>query len=349
MQNLSASFFHHSLQFKTPAKTSRDTLRVKDTWYLKVWFKDLPEITGIGECAPLWGLSIENPSEYEKHLKELCENLTRGNNFNLTDLPSISFGLETALADLLTGGRQKMFDTPFSQGEKGITINGLVWMGSLEFMRQQLQNKIEAGFACVKLKIGAMDWQQERRLIEEVRTESGDEIELRVDANGAFNEGNVYAVLEELANLGIHSIEQPVPAGNWQLMAEICERSPIPIALDEELIGVNEFAKKVDLLDQISPQYLILKPSLLGGMASSDEWITLAENRKIGWWATSALESNVGLNAIAQWISNKDISMPQGLGTGGLFTNNIPCPLKIVSDELIFDSSVAWDFSSLKF
>jgi O-succinylbenzoate synthase len=347
MQNLRASFHSHTLEFKTPATTSRDTLRTKPTWYLKVWDENNPEIFGLGECSPLWGLSIESPDRYESDLTSLCEHIDRNEAFDFSAFPSLRFGYETALLDLQNGGSRTLFDTGFSRGDQGIEINGLVWMGPIEQMREQMLSKIESGFTCIKLKIGALDWNKEHALLKELRSSFGKNIELRVDANGAFNSSNVFEVLDALARLEVHSIEQPVAAGNPSLMKKVCAESPVPIALDEELIKVVDTHARMNLLDELNPQYIILKPSLIGGLFGADEWINLATERGIGWWATSALESNIGLNAIAQWVSNRQIAMPQGLGTGGLFVNNIPSPLSIRKDQLWLDNAQQWNLEQV--
>ncbi len=211
-----------------------------------------------------------------------------------------------------------------------IPINGLVWMGTFEEMHQRIEEKLAAGFHCVKLKIGAIDWDREIALIRFIRERySREQIELRVDANGGFSVDEAMSRLEELAKYDIHSIEQPIRQHQWSEMASLCQHSPLPIALDEELIGVNDPEEKVRLLDTIRPQYIILKPSLHGGMRGSEEWIRLARERGIGSWITSALESNIGLYAIARFtmkMYGPDITMPQGLGTGQLFTDNIELP-----------------------
>lgn len=295
----------------------------------------------MGECAPLPDLSCDARPEYATTLAQLCRMIELTGNVNydmLRPYPSILFGIETALLDLERGGNGNLFDTPFTRGEEGICINGLVWMGNFDEMLARLEEKMKAGFHCVKLKIGAIDFSRELELVRHIRRAfSKDQIELRVDANGGFTFEDAPKRLEQLAKYDIHSIEQPIRQHQWARMAELCASTPIPIALDEELIGVNMTPMKQDLLERIRPQYIILKPSLHGGMRGTREWIELANARGIGSWITSALESNVGLNAEAQLaadIYGPDIKMPQGLGTGQLFTDNIPMNLEIKGDKI---------------
>jgi len=245
-------------------------------------------------------------------------------------------------------GRRILFPSSFTLGKTAIDINGLVWMGEFDFMKRQIREKIEAGYTCIKLKIGAIEFDEELELVRNVRNEfSENDIEIRVDANGAFSPEDALGKLEQLSEYDLHSIEQPIKQGHWENMAELCEQTPLPIALDEELIGVNEFEQKKTLLRTISPHYIILKPSLVGGFQSSEEWIGIAEKNNIGWWVTSALESNIGLNAIAQWTYYLENKMPQGLGTGQLYTNNFESPLKITKGKLYFDPSTSWNLNSL--
>jgi o-succinylbenzoate synthase len=331
------SFEKHILHFKKPAGTSRGYLTEKPAYFIHIKDSETA-VDGIGECSILPGLSIDERPDIEDKLKEVCELLNQDQQLhvpeNLEQWPAIVFGLETAILDVQHGGKRLLFDNAFSRGEKGILINGLVWMDNIEGMWQQVQEKIAAGFPCVKLKIGALDFASELNLLERIRDKYPD-AEIRLDANGALRHDEALNKLQQLSEYHIHSIEQPVKQGQYELMAELCKASPIPIALDEELIGVTSREGKINLLDTIQPQYIILKPSLIGGFASADEWIALAEERNIGWWATSALESNIGLNAIAQWTASKNISLPQGLGTGSLFTNNIPMPMEIKKGELL--------------
>ena len=330
-----------TLHFKQPAGTSRGVYTTRKSWFVEATSDGKPGVKGVGECAPLPDLSCDARPEYETALTQLCRmtELTGSLNHNmLRPYPSILFGLETALLDLEKGGTGQLFDTPFTRGEEGICINGLVWMGSYDEMLQRLETKMKAGYRCVKLKIGAIDFDRELDLVRHIR-EAFDEskIELRLDANGGFAPDEAMNRLEQLAQYGIHSIEQPIKQHQWARMAELCASTPIPIALDEELIGVNMTSMKQDLLDRIRPQYIILKPSLHGGMCGTREWIDLAKARGIGSWMTSALESNIGLNAVAQLaadIYGPNIQMPQGLGTGQLFEDNIPMPLQIKGDKL---------------
>ncbi len=335
------SIIPRTLHFKQPAGTSRGVYTTRQSWFIEASSDDKPGVKGVGECAPLPDLSCDARPEYATTLAQLCRMIELTGNVNydmLRPYPSILFGIETALLDLERGGNGNLFDTPFTRGEEGICINGLVWMGNFDEMLARLEEKMKAGFHCVKLKIGAIDFNRELELVRHIRnTFSKDQIELRVDANGGFSFEDAPKRLEQLAKYDIHSIEQPIRQHQWARMAELCASSPIPIALDEELIGVNMTQMKQDLLDRIRPQYIILKPSLHGGMHGTREWIDLANARGIGSWITSALESNVGLNAVAQLaadIYGPDIRMPQGLGTGQLFTDNIPMNLEIKGDKI---------------
>ena len=322
--------------FKQPAGTSRGVYTTRKSWLVRL-SEDGRE--GVGECAPLPDLSCDAMQNYGAVLEKMCAEFCQGQSPEaLRDYPSMLFGLETAWLNLQNGDR--LFDTAFARGEVGIPINGLVWMGSYEEMLQRMEEKLEKGFRCVKLKIGAINFDQELDLIKRIRDRfSFHEVELRLDANGAFNFEEALYKLELLSQYAIHSIEQPIKAGQWAYMAELCRESPLPIALDEELIGVNDPEMKHHMLNIIKPRYIILKPSLHGGMLGCREWIETARDMGIGSWITSALESNIGLNAIAQFASDvygDDIRMPQGLGTGQLFTDNIPMPLEIRGDRLFF-------------
>lgn len=337
--SLVASWEKHELIFKTPAKTSRETFKTKDTYLLKVTSDD---ITGTGECSPLWTLSIDPKEEYAEKLNWLCNNINNWRSIlsdnTLSGFPSILFGLETALLDLKNGGKQIIFPSEFTAGNTDIEINGLIWMGDYDYMAKQIQDKIKAGFKCVKLKIGAIDWEQEKALLKSIRkTFSATEIELRVDANGAFTSHDAVARLKVLADLQIHSIEQPIMAGQINEISNLCSNTPVPIALDEELIGINHYTDKEALLKSIKPQYIILKPSLIGGIKSSQEWIEIAEKNNIKWWATSALEGNIGLNAIAQFTYQTGNKMPQGLGTGQLFETNFDAPIFLSKNLVKFN------------
>ena len=325
-----------TLHFKQPAGTSRGVYTTRKIWL--VYLSDGKK-TGMGECAPLPDLSCDVRNDYEEVLEGFCQKLCESGEIDyeaMRDYPSMLFGLETALLNLQHG--DIMFDTAFSRGEVGIPINGLVWMGNYDEMLQRMEEKLEKGFRCVKLKIGAIDFDQELDLVKRIRDRfSFHEVELRLDANGAFPYEEALYKLELLSQYAIHSIEQPIKAQQWALMAELCRESPLPIALDEELIGVNDPEMKHHMLNIIKPRYIILKPSLHGGMQGCREWIKTARDMGIGSWITSALESNIGLNAIAQFAADvygDHITMPQGLGTGQLFTDNIPMPLEIRGDKL---------------
>ena len=326
------------LHFKQPAGTSRGVYTTRRSWFLTL--TDDAGHRGVGECAPLPQLSCDDIPNYGETLRAVCDQFCATGQIDydrLRPFPSMLFGLETALQNLHAASA-KLFETPFGRGEEGIPINGLVWMGTFEEMLSRMEEKMRAGFRCIKLKIGAIDFEQELSLIRRIREHfSKHQIELRVDAHGASKPDEALGKLERLARYDLHSIEQPIRQGQWDEMARLCRLSPLPIALDEELIGVNNPSQKEALLDAIAPAYIILKPSLHGGMAGTKEWISLAQARGIGSWITSALESNVGLNAIAQFCSavyGDSITMPQGLGTGQLFTDNIPMPLEIRGDHL---------------
>lgn len=330
-----------TFHFKEPAGTSRGVYHTRVSRFVHLTSDDLPGIVGVGECAPLPKLSCDDLPDYDAVLRRHCDDVCARGGIDvdaLRDVPSMLFGLETAWLQLHRSGSTALSDTPFARGEEGIPINGLVWMGDFETMAARLEQKLDQGFSCVKIKIGAIDFSDEMALIRRLRDRYGsDRIELRVDANGAFTPAEAMDKLQQLATCDIHSIEQPIMAGQWQEMARLCKVSPLPIALDEELIGVNTLERKRQLLDTIRPQYIILKPSLHGGMAGCREWIALARERGIGSWITSALESNVGLNAIAHLaaeVYGSAITMPQGLGTGQLFTDNIEMPIAIHGDKL---------------
>jgi len=336
------------LHFKQPAGTSRGVYTTRKSWLVSI--SDGAAV-GVGECAPLPDLSCDAIPRYGEVLRAFCDAMEKTGELDyeaLRPYPSMLFGLETALLSLRRG--ERLFDTAFSRGEEGIPINGLVWMGSFEEMARRMEQKMEQGFRCIKLKIGAIDFEQELELVKRIRQRfSHHEVELRVDANGAFSFDEALYKLELLSQYALHSIEQPIKAGQWANMAELCRESPLPIALDEELIGVNDPGIKRQMLRIIKPDYIILKPSLHGGMAGVREWTDIARDEGIGSWMTSALESNVGLNAIAQFCSDvygDGITMPQGLGTGQLFTDNIPMPLEIRGDKLWRVKSEEWRVKS---
>ena len=361
-----------TLHFKQPAGTSRGVYTTRHSYYLTLTSDEMPGVEGVGECATLPDLSCDAKPEYAVTLRQVCqmvEQMGRIPYDMIRAYPSITFGLETAFASFFDAAKKlleivpaegasssemlkqkggsvpagmenlvDLYDSPFGRGEEGITINGLVWMGTYEEMLARLEEKLQAGFHCVKLKIGAIDFFKELDLIKRIRdVYTREQVELRVDANGGFLPENAMSQLEALAKYDIHSIEQPIKQHQWPKMAQLCRETPLPIALDEELIGVNVRSMKEALLDTIRPQYIILKPSLHGGIYGCNEWIQLANQRGIGSWITSALESNIGLSAIAHYaakVYGPNVQMPQGLGTGQLFTDNIPMPLEIRGDQL---------------
>lgn len=327
----------HQLHFKKPAGTSRGTYVTRKVWYIHLTADEFPGRTGIGECAPLPQLSCDDLPDYPLILASLCAQTAATGRIDVEALrpyPSILFALETAFRHLQTGS-YALWDTSFGRGEAGIPINGLIWMGNYRQMLEQIETKMQAGFRCIKLKIGAIDFEQELALLRHIRAHfRAAEVELRVDANGAFDPADALEKLKRLSDFDLHSIEQPIRAGQYEEMARLTAETPLPIALDEELIGWHRVADKGQLLDTIRPQYIILKPSLHGGMSGGEEWIEEARKREIGWWITSALESNIGLNAIAQWCATFDNPLPQGLGTGALFTDNVAMPLEIRKDCL---------------
>ena len=347
----------HTLQFNFEAGTSRGKLTEKPSWIIKVSDPVNKNTIGFGEASLIEGLSIDHTPQFENRLNDIVEKLKlqdvneiKSNYKSIlsaiipNELPSIKFGFEVAILDLINNGKKVIFNNAFVQGKKSIPINGLIWMGNQLFMLKQVREKAKSGFNCIKIKVGAIDFQAECDLLEFVREQYPDKnIELRIDANGAFNADDVFDKLKILEEFNIHSIEQPIAPGNYELLAEVSKRSPIPIALDEELIGLFSHEEKIQLLKQVKPGYVVLKPSLLGGFETCREWISLAESMNIGWWVTSALESNIGLNAIAQFTAEFDNSMPQGLGTGTLFKNNFPSPLTINKGYLTYDKNLPWE------
>ncbi len=337
---LQACYCRYFLAFKKPATTSRTTMRVKETYFVKIWDSNNPSRIGIGECALFRGLSADDIPDYEQQLAQVCRYIHA---INVDDLPypSMRFGIESALNQL---------NATATEYPEPITINGLIWMGSAEEMTSRVKEKIKDGFRCIKIKIGGIDWDRELDIIKSIRKHfTPEQLELRLDANEAFTPALAYERLEALAPYSIHSIEQPIKRGQLHELTELCKNTPIPIALDEELIGITSKSQKLKLLQTAHPQYIILKPSLCGGFNEANEWIETAENLGIGWWATSALESNVGLDAIARWVSRRHTTMPQGLGTGQLYRNNIPSPLVINGDKLGYDPQAHWDYRDLIF
>ena len=343
---MQASYKQYILNFKQASGTSRGVLKTKETWFIVIQSNNKK---GVGECGLFKGLSIDDRPDYESKLNWVCNNINLGLTTlleALLEFPSIQFGLEMAFKSLESQDGFKLFPSKFTESEDAIPINGLIWMGSESFMKDQITEKLRGGFSCIKMKIGAIDFQTEINLIKSIRKEfSSKEIELRVDANGAFNPSEALEKLKILSDFDLHSIEQPIKQGQIEAMASLCENTPLPIALDEELIGVFTVTNKQELLQMINPQYIILKPSLVGGFNGSDDWINLAEKQDIGWWITSALESNVGLNAIAQYTYLKNSLLPQGLGTGSLFTNNFECPLQVKNGKLHYRNNINWKYN----
>ncbi len=343
---MKANFIKYQLNFKRPGGTSRGILHTKDTYFLII---ESDGKKGIGECGLFRGLSSDDRPDYEDQLAFVCANINKGKEWllaNLPSWPSIQFGIEQAFLSIESHAPFELYPSKFTEGEDAITINGLIWMGTTQFMKEQIAQKIVSGFKTIKLKIGALDFNSELAILKSIRSEFSErDIELRVDANGAFHSSEALEKLKRLSEYDLHSIEQPIKQGQWQEMAFLCEESPLAIALDEELIGLFESGTKKDLLSTVNPQYIILKPSLIGGFAGSSEWIQLASAKGIDWWITSALESNVGLNAIAQYTYTLSTKMAQGLGTGGLFSNNFQAPLTVQKGSLQYNPQVQWNFN----
>jgi o-succinylbenzoate synthase len=343
---IKAEYKRYTLNFKNPSGTSRGILRTKETYFIILNENDK---IGIGETGLFRGLSIDDVPNYEEKLAWACKNINIGLQkllFELTNYPSIQFGLEQAILSLKSNNKLELFPSNFTKGKEAISINGLVWMGDKSFMKSQIKDKLASGFSCIKMKIGAIDFDTEIELLTSIRKEfSSKEIELRVDANGAFLPENALEKLKTLSELDLHSIEQPIKQGQLQEMAKLCEETPLPIALDEELIGVFSVEDKRKVIHTVNPQYIILKPSLIGGFAGSTEWINLAQENNSGWWITSALESNIGLNGIAQFTYTLQSNLPQGLGTGSLFTNNIQSPLEVKKGTLQYNNNLQWNFN----
>ena len=349
-------FKRYRLKFKFTAGTSRGTMDSKDSWILKLSDSENPEVFGLGECGPLPGLSPDFNGDVEQEIVALKNELDSNPLLTVEDVfeciphqfPALRFALETATLDLDNGGKRVIYNNDFCSSEKVIPINGLVWMGNQSEMLDRINQKISEGYDCIKIKIGAINFEDELSLISYIRSRfDSNKVTIRLDANGAFDPENAPMILEQLNYYDIHSIEQPIMAGDWNSMEKLCDQSPIPIALDEELIGIDDVDVKRQMLESISPSYIILKPTMVGGMQKSKEWIEIAEEQGIGWWVTSALESNIGLNAIAQFTSEFNISLPQGLGTGQLYHNNIESPLIIQSATLKYDLEKSWDLSYL--
>ncbi|RYD82263.1 MAG: o-succinylbenzoate synthase [Sphingobacteriales bacterium] len=332
-----ASFEKYVLQFKKPAGTSRGYLTEKPGWFLYIEDRE-NGFRGVGECSIIPELSPDDIPDLEAYIRNSCEDFNRSQSLTIPvfdkPLPALNFAWEMALCDLQNGGKQIYFESDFTRGTKIILINGLIWMGSKQEMLQHVENKIRDNFHCIKLKIGSLNFEEEIDILKAIREFYGYDLEIRLDANGAFSISDATEKLLQLSEYKIHSIEQPIKQTQTNAMAELCRNSPIPIALDEELISIYDYDEKCFLLEKIKPQYIILKPSLLGGFEAADEWIKIAVKLNIAWWATSALESNIGLNAIAQWVGAKNITMPQGLGTGSLYVNNLASPLFLEGENL---------------
>ena len=343
---MKATYHKYILIFKRPSGTSRGIMNEKETWFIVL---EKEGKKGIGECGILRGLSCDDRPDYEEKLAWTCSNIHLGIETlweALIAFPSIQFGVEMAFQSLASSDPFLLFPSDFTNGTKSIPINGLVWMGKEAFMKQQIEEKLAEGFRCIKLKIGAINFDEELQLLGFIRQHfTPEQVEIRVDANGAFDTSVALNKLNQLAGFKLHSIEQPIQKNNTDSMAELCKTSPIPIALDEELIGVFSVAEKEALLLKIKPQYIILKPSFVGGFRGTKEWISLAEKHKINWWITSALESNIGLNAIAQWTFLQQNTMPQGLGTGALYTNNFECQLEVFEGNLWFRNERDFQFN----
>jgi o-succinylbenzoate synthase len=346
--SMKASYHKYILQFKQASGTSRGIMTEKETWFIIL---EANGKKGIGECGILRTLSIDDRPDYEQKLQWTCDNIDLGKDKlweQLIEFPSIQFGLEMAFVSLESENPYVLFPSNFTNGNQSILINGLVWMGEEGFMKHQITEKLAQGFNCIKLKIGAIDFQKELGLLTFIRRNFDEKtIEIRVDANGGFTSNEALVKLNQLAGFKLHSIEQPIQINQHDRMSELCKTTPIPIALDEELIGVFSLEEKEQLLLKIRPQYIILKPSLVGGFRGTSEWIELANRLSIGWWITSALESNIGLNAIAQFTFMQNNTMPQGLGTGGLYTNNFDCPLEVSQGQLWYRSDLEWNCNLL--
>jgi len=344
-----ASYISHPLIFIRPAGTSRGVLDQKPCWFIRL--TDEEQGCGVGEVSVIPGLSLEDPDECEIQIDHICKLINRGEmdpRQKLPAMPGVQFALESALRDLENGGKRLLYPSDFTRGRQGIPTNGLIWMGSKEFMISQIREKLSLNFRVLKLKVGALDIKDELEILQWIRTEFGKaDLELRLDANGAWRPEEAALRMEQFAAFDIHSIEQPIAPGQSQALAQLCRKAAIPVALDEELIGISELSRRRDLLEEVRPAYLILKPGLLGGISESLAWIRLAREKGVDWWITSALESNIGLNAIAQWTYSLRVSFPQGLGTGALYTNNIPSPLKMQGERLWYRPRARWGIRTL--
>jgi len=340
---IKATWHKHTLKFDRPRGTSRGWFKEKPSWFIKLRDEKTGKV-GFGECGLLPGLSVDDKPGYEEMLDKVVGAINRQMPFPvLTSWPSISFGIEMAQLHLEKGEFSELFPSAFSAGKAGIEINGLIWMGDSKTMKREIAEKLQSGFTCIKLKIGAVDFDEELALLKMIREEfSPDEVVIRVDANGAFSPDEAPQKLNQLSVFELHSIEQPIKAGQWQEMAALCADTPIDIALDEELIGIHDTTERKKMMATVRPQAIILKPSLLGGFRDSNEWISIAREMGAYWWLTSALESNIGLNAISQFAAHKDVQIPQGLGTGGLYTNNVDSPLEVEANKIVYRSDKNW-------
>lgn len=347
-----ASFLKKVFRFNFKARTSRGLMKDKSSWFIRIWDYHKPEIFGVGECGPLPGLSIDDRPDFEEALAGVIDQINASSfdgydheavkNFIKPGFPSITFGLETALRDLQNGGKRIIYNNSFLQGQP-ISINGLIWMGDMDFMMNQINQKVARGFKCLKLKVGGLDFDRECDILSYIRRRYfREDITIRLDANGALKIDEVLYKLDEMAKFRIHSIEQPIKPG-LEEMEELCRKSPIPVVFDEELIGVESNEDKTRLLEKLKPHFIVLKPTLHGGLKSCEEWIAIAESLKIGWWITSALESSIGLNAICQFAANYQTQLHQGLGTGTIYENNIASPLTVGGGNIFYDRDLLWD------
>jgi o-succinylbenzoate synthase len=344
-----AKIVYREFRFQRPATTSRGTYLSKKIHFILLYHTDDPSAAGIGECTLFPGLSFDNVKGFKEKLNHAVDRINQGDYLadpGMSDWPSINFALETAWKDLRTMGSKIHYPSDFTEGKDGIDINGLIWMDTKEEMIRQIRQKLSDGFTCLKMKIGALDLEEEFEVLKFIRSYCGaDELEIRLDANGAFRPSQALDIIKMLSDFDLHSIEQPIAPGHPDALARLCELSPVPIALDEELIGKQNPAQKRKVLDNIKPQYLVLKPGLLGGINACKDWIDLAKERNIGWWITSSLETNIALNAIAQWTYTLKRSVYHGLSTGSLFTNNVPSPLYLSGEKLYYDPDVKWNLS----
>lgn len=348
---LKAKYIKHRLKFLRPAGTSKGYLNYKECWYLVLWEENSPQIRGIGECSILPNFNIDDRPDIEDKIAEVCDQINQGTfqaGCLLPQWPTIQFAMEMALLDLKNGGNRILFPSAFTRGNDGVMTNGLIRLGDESSTRQQIERCLDKGFSCIKLKIGQLDWQTEYSILHFLRKQyKSSDLTIRVDANGAFTPQRIYDVLEQLAELEVHSIEQPIKAGQVEAMALLCNGSPIPIVLDEELLGVFDYEKRKNLLETIKPQYLAIEPSLCGGFDLSEQWIELAKQNNIGWWVTTSLQSNIGVNAIAQWAYSQKSNMIHGIGTGLMFSNNIDSPLSLRGESIFYRINEEWNLSFL--